>query len=103
VLERLAAAGYLDDGRVLRERARRLAERGYGDAAIRVDLARRGGDSDAVEQALTALEPEAERIERLLRTLGDGPRTLRTLARRGFSDAVLERVSEAVAQDPSGG
>src|SRR5204862_385093 len=41
-LDVLARAGLVDDARLARNRAERLAERGYGDAAIRHDLELQG-------------------------------------------------------------
>jgi regulatory protein len=103
VLDRLAGAGYLDDERVVRDRAVRLADRGYGDAAIRLDLERRGAAPELTEQTIAALEPERSRADRLVEKLGGGVRTARTLARKGFSEASVERALAAVAQDTRGG
>jgi SOS response regulatory protein OraA/RecX len=103
VLDRLAGAGYLDDERVVRDRAVRLADRGYGDAAIRLDLERRGAAPELTEQTIAALEPERSRAERLVEKHGGGVRTARTLARKGFSEASVERALAAVAQDARGG
>jgi len=100
VLERLAGAGYLDDGRVIRDRATRLAGRGYSDMAIRRDLESRGASRELLDEALAALEPEASRAKRLAGELGGGARAVRALARKGFSDDSIERVLGAVAQDP---
>ena len=100
MLERLAGAGYLDDGRVVRDRAARLAARGHSDMAIRRDLASRGASPELLDEALAALEPEASRAERLAGELGGGARAVRALARKGFSDSSIERVLGAVAQDP---
>ena len=103
VLVRLADAGYLNDGRVIRERAGRLAERGYGDAAIRLDLESRGAAPELAEAAIDALEPEWSRAERLAGKQGAGTRTVRALARKGFSEASIERALSAVARDTRGG
>ena len=100
VLERLSRAGYLDDGRVVGDRAARLAARGCGDAAIRADLEARGAAADLLGEAIAALEPEAERAARLAEGLGGPAAITRTLARRGFSEDSIERVLGAVAQDP---
>jgi SOS response regulatory protein OraA/RecX len=103
VLERLTGAGYLDDERVVRQRAARLAERGYGDAAIRLDLESRGAGPEFVQEAIAALEPELARAERLIGKLGAGPRAARRLAQKGFSEASVERALEVVAQETRGG
>jgi SOS response regulatory protein OraA/RecX len=91
-IARAAAAGYLDDERVALERARRLAERGASNTAIRAELERRGMSEEAVASALEPLPPEIERAERLVHKLGGGSRAARALARRGYSDDVVERV-----------
>ena len=92
-LARAADAGYLDDARVAFERARRLAERGASDAAIRSELARRGVPAEHVEQALAAVAPVSERASRLAARLGGGPRAARALARKGYPDNVVERAT----------
>jgi SOS response regulatory protein OraA/RecX len=89
-LEELQRIGLLDDGRFAGERARVLAERGKGDAAIRFDLERAGVDTSAVEEAMTALEPESERAARVVDRRGASPATARLLASRGFDEAVVE-------------
>jgi regulatory protein len=83
-LDRLERLGWLDDVRVAAARATRLAERGYGDAYIRADLARRRLPVDA---ALAELDPERERAER---HAARGPAWL---ARRGFDADVVENVA----------
>jgi len=89
-LEELLRVGLLDDGRFAGERARVLAERGKGDAAIRFDLERAGVETAAVEEAMTALEPESERAARVVDRRGASPATARLLANRGFDEAVVE-------------
>jgi regulatory protein len=90
-LERAADAGYLDDARVVIERAGRLAERGASDAGIRAELERRGVTSEDIAAALAAVTPEGERADRLAARLGGGPRAARALARKGYPDDVVER------------
>ena len=75
-LDDLERLGYLDDARTATARAERLAERGYGDAYIRVDLERRGLPT---EDALAQLEPESARASRF------GDRGPVWLGRRGFA------------------
>jgi SOS response regulatory protein OraA/RecX len=100
-LERLERAGYVDDGRFAFDRARALAGRGRGDAAIRADLERRGVDPELIEQALASLEPEAERARRTAEELGGGVRAARALARNGFSEESLETALRGlVAPEP---
>jgi regulatory protein len=89
-VERLQAAGYVDEDRFARVRAESLAERGWGDAGIRNDLERQGCRADAVEAALGLLEPERERARALVARFGTGPRTARRLAAKGFAYESLE-------------
>jgi regulatory protein len=90
-LARAVAAGYLDDARAAVEHARRLADRDASDAAIRLDLRRRGVSDDVAEAALADLSPEADRAARLARRLGGGARAARGLGRKGFSDEVVRQ------------
>ena len=89
-LEELQRVGLLDDRRFATERARVLAERGKGDAAIRFDLERAGVDGAEIESALGALEPESERASRIVERRGATPATARLLASRGFDETVVE-------------
>ena len=89
-LERL---GLVDDARLAAARAEALAERGYGDAAIRSALERDGIGEELVAEALEGLEAEALRARGLLDREGASPRTLRRLAGRGFDASVLEELS----------
>lgn len=89
-LRSLEAAGLVDDTRVAESRARELARRGYGDAAIKSDLARRRIDSETIATALEALEPEAERALRAIEGKERTPTLLRRLSARGFSRDTLE-------------
>lgn len=86
-LETLERVGLVDDERFALARAEELARRGRGDAAIRWDLARRGLASEAIQAALDALEPEAERAA----GLGLAPAAL---ARRGFSEDVVASAAD---------
>jgi SOS response regulatory protein OraA/RecX len=96
VLARLRDEGLVDDARFAANRARALAERGKGDAAIRFDLAHQGLQADAIEEALAALEPERERAERIVARRGAGLATARLLASRGFDEGA---VAAAVASE----
>ncbi len=96
VVEELQRVGLLDDGRFAGERARVLAERGKGDAAIRLDLQRAGVEGAAIEQALASLEPERDRAHRVVERRGASPGTARLLAGRGFDEDV---VAALVAQE----
>jgi SOS response regulatory protein OraA/RecX len=89
-LETLERVGLVDDARVAATRASVLAERGFGDAAIRHDLEREGIDAELVEEALGGLEPERDRASALVERRGAGPRTARWLAGKGFEAATVE-------------
>jgi regulatory protein len=83
-------AGLVDDARFASGRAAVLAARGAGDAMIEDDLARKGVPEDAIRDAIAALEPEAARAGAVVAAEGRGPRTLRRLAAKGFSEETLE-------------
>lgn len=89
-LDTLERVGYVDDDRFARGRAEALANRGYGDEWIRLDLAGHGVAADAVAQAIGGLVPEAERAAALVERLGRTPKTGAQLARKGFGADALE-------------
>jgi regulatory protein len=89
-LAALEQAGLVDDRRVGSLRAEALAERGYGDAAIRFALEGEGLAAEVVAEALAGLEPEPERACRQVEKRGRSPKTVRWLAARGFDEAALE-------------
>ncbi|MGH3072641.1 MAG: regulatory protein RecX [Gaiellaceae bacterium] len=91
-LETLERIGYVDDGRFARARAAQLAERGSGDALIRHDLEARGIGPELVEDALSELEPERERAQRVVEARGPSAKTARYLAARGFGEEVLDAI-----------
>jgi regulatory protein len=90
VVERAESAGFVDDGRFAKRRARQLAERGAGDRLVLDDLARQGIQEEVAWAATAALEPEAARAARIVETRGASARTVRYLASRGFSEEALE-------------
>ena len=93
-------AGLVDDDRLARRRAAALAARGAGDDFVRLDLERRGFAEDAADRAVAALEPEVDRVKRIVATRGGGARTARYLAASGFAaDSIAAAVSEIVAED----
>jgi len=96
VIDELVTCELVDDGRFAQERARVLAERGKGDAAIRFELERAGVGSDEIERALASLDPERERAADLVARRGASPATARLLAGRGFDE---ELVAALVAPD----
>lgn len=95
-LETLARSGALDDGRFAANRARALAARGRGNAALRWDLEQHGVAAPLVERALVELEPEETRAERIVARRGSTLATARALARQGFGEDTIERVITGV-------
>jgi SOS response regulatory protein OraA/RecX len=89
---RLTSAGVVDDARAAGSRARALAERGWGDAAVATRLAREGFAADDVREALAGLRPERDRAADLAATAADPPAAWKLLARRGFAPETLEDV-----------
>ena len=89
-LETLERVGLVDDARVAATRAQALAERGFGDAAIRYDLEHEGVAGNLVDEALAGLEPERDRARALVQRRGAEPRTARWLAGKGFDAASVE-------------
>jgi regulatory protein len=85
----LQRTGVLDDRRFAELRAAALAGRGAGDALIRHDLGRAGVDSELVEDAVRELEPERERVRRIVDRRGLDPKTIRYLASKGFADETV--------------
>ena len=96
VLERLDRAGYVDDASFAQRRDAALAERGSGDALIRDDLERRGIAAELVDAAVESLEPELERVARIVERRGSSAKTARYLAARGFGE---EAFAGLVAQE----
>jgi regulatory protein len=86
VLERLDRAGYVDDANFACRRAAALAERGSGNALIRDDLERRGIAAELVDTAIDSLEPERDRVVRIVERRGQSAKTARYLAARGFGE-----------------
>jgi regulatory protein len=98
-LAALERAGLVDDARVASTRAVALAERGYGDAAIRFDLERQGLADEVVSRAVAELVPERDRARHLVERRGADPRTARWLAGRGFDAASVEDAIGPFAAD----
>lgn len=96
-LETLQRVGYVDDERLAERRARVLCDRGWGDAAIAADLERQGVEAGAAQVALAALEPEHERVRRIVEERGPGAKTVSYLLRRGFDE---DAVGPFVADGP---
>ena len=102
-LDTLERIGYVDDSRFAQSRAESLAERGRGDALIRDDLEGSGVASEAIEDALASLEPEAERARRIAAAKGRSAATGRYLARNGFSEDAVEAAVGSVAGGEAAG
>jgi SOS response regulatory protein OraA/RecX len=88
----LREANILDDARVAGSRARALAERGWGDAAISARLEAEGVDEGAAGQAIGALPPEASRATEIAARVPDRRKAWILLARRGFDESTIEDV-----------
>jgi SOS response regulatory protein OraA/RecX len=86
----LARAGVVDDARTAANRARALAERGWGDEAVVARLTAEGFPAEDVQAALAGLPPEAERAGALAAAGSDPRATWKLLARRGFSPETVE-------------
>lgn len=101
-VEALERAQYLNDHSYALGRAESLAERGYGDDAVRHILEQEGVASELTEQAVSSLEPELERARAVaLTTRGAKKRQLGRLARRGFSYETVEAIAESSdAEEP---
>jgi regulatory protein len=89
-LEALERAGLVDDERFARNRAASLADRAYGDAAIRHDLEAQGVGAETIAVALAALEPELGRARTVVARRGSGLRTARYLATKGHARETVE-------------
>lgn len=89
-LDVLTRAGIVDDERYAGNRARTLAERGYGDLVVLEHLEREGVARDLAVAAVDRLPPERERAEDAYTARGGGLRALRALAARGFTEGSLE-------------
>jgi SOS response regulatory protein OraA/RecX len=99
VLRTLERAGLVDDGRYAGRRAEHLAEKGWGDEAIRIDLEREGVAAELVYDALAGLEPERERAQALAAKRGADARTARWLAGRGFEASSIEGAVAGFAEE----
>jgi len=82
--------GVVDDARVAHVHARALSDRGYGNDAIRHRLLAEGLDEGLVGEAVAGLPNEGDRAAPLIERRGQGPRTARYLAGRGFGEEALE-------------
>jgi SOS response regulatory protein OraA/RecX len=88
----LSEAGFVDDERLARGRAAALAERGWGDLAIKARLLAEGLPESAVAAAVAELELEAVRAGRLTTAAGSRRKAWTLLQRRGFAAETIEAV-----------
>jgi SOS response regulatory protein OraA/RecX len=90
-VERLVAAGVVDDRGLALDRAADLARRGYGNAFIEASLEQLGLAADVRADALSAVEPEAARARALAACAAAEPaRRAAFLRRRGFGEDAIE-------------
>jgi regulatory protein len=93
---RLQEAGYVNDARYATARAAALADRGYGDEGVRLELHRDGVSDDEIEAALAELAPEPERAVAALRRAKTPLAAARRLAGKGFSADAIESALAAL-------
>jgi SOS response regulatory protein OraA/RecX len=98
-LATLERAGLLDDARFAAARAASLAERGYGDEAIRWTLETEGVDADLAHRSIASLPPERDRVAVVVERRGGGPATAAYLARRGFAEDAVAGVLGVATPD----
>jgi len=102
VVETLTRGGLVDDQRFALGRARALAERGYGDEAIRWKLELEGVPEELAGHAVAELEPETERAARAVARRGATSSAAGWLARRGFgADAIESALGSSAGADAS--
>ncbi len=92
-------AGLVDDCRFARDRAAMLAGRGAGNAMIAADLEHRGVPKEEIRSALALLEPESDRVARIVAVRGRTVRTARSLAAKGFSEDAIESLVADMSSD----
>jgi regulatory protein len=98
-LDTLERLGVVDDARMAANRAAALAERGYGDEAIRLDLEQEGVAVELVAEAVAGLEPERDRAKTLVERRGADARSARWLAGRGFEASSIEDALRGFAEE----
>ena len=89
-VETMARLGYVDDERMAVDRAGNMASRGFGDEAIRFDLAGRGIEAELIAVALERLAPETERARAIVVRSESDLKAARALAAKGFSAETIE-------------
>lgn len=101
-LATLRRTGLVDDDRFAVLRTSALASQGAGDALIRHRLEGAGVAQESIERALETVEEEDLRARRIVGRRGDGPKTARYLAAKGFSEEVVRRAVAAGGPDELG-
>jgi SOS response regulatory protein OraA/RecX len=101
-LDTLERVGYVDDERFAATRAAALADRGFGDAYLRHVLEAEGAAPEVVDAAVAALEPEAQRAERLAAREGHTAKVAARLQRKGFGQEALEQAFGSLFADGGG-
>ena len=99
----LLEARILDDARVAASRARALAEKGWGDAAIAARLEAEGIDEDDARRAIAGLTSEASRAAEVAGRMPDRRKAWKLLARRGFDETTVENVLGEWTSDSGAG
>jgi SOS response regulatory protein OraA/RecX len=96
----LVEASIIDDTRLAGFRARALAARGWGDAAIAARLAAEGIGEEVALPAIEALPPEASRAAEFAARVPDRRKAWALLARRGFDESTIEDVVGEWTSEP---
>jgi regulatory protein len=90
-LDRLSEVGLVDDLKLARSRAERLARRGWGNRGIAARLAAEGVGREEIDAAVAELEPERERALALAASSAATParRLASRLRSRGFGENAI--------------
>ena len=100
----LAAAGLVDDGRLVHARAEALSARGWGNLAIEARLEREGFGVEDVRSALSGLGSEGKRAAEVARELAKPrARAWAALGRRGFTPDAIEEALGVLDVDGAAG
>lgn len=89
--DRLEALGFLNDTRYAELIVRHYGEKGYGPARIRQELYRRGLPRALWDEALEGLEPDEEKLDRLLAARLRGANLEDRAVKKRAADYLLRR------------